>query len=619
VTSGFLGDFVLAVAKTPGGAPLQERLPARWWPRLGESSSSPPEFRQPFERLEVAWRGAVSAVWLERAAGLGLYHLVTETAGDEINTQSTHETLVKGHLAGSTRPAQMPRGKYGYALWNDVGGELLAVSDGFHHYPIYYSDSPERFVCGTDLRLVVAASGTSREVDPHALYHYLNYSYIPAPWSIFRGVRKLTPGSVLSYRNGRVQTERYWSPVYPEDYSGPEEQLAEQLRSEIKHTVERYRPSAGVRWGTFLSGGTDSSSITGILARQDRAGKVSSFSIGFSEGGFDELHYARIAAAAYDTDSHIRHVSAGDTLELIPWLIQSYSEPFANSSAIPTAYCAKLAREQGATVLVAGDGGDEIFGGNERYAKDQIFAKYYRLPRIVKGAGAMLAGVLKPFDVRVLNRVKNFVRRGSLPNPDRFYSDDSFASDCFGELLTGDFRNSVAVSESLDVMRSHYHDVNAKSELHRLMYIDLMMAIAENDLIKVAQTAKAAGVSVVYPYLDVDLVNVTGRFPGEWKVRNGAKRYLFKKAMKDVLPAEILTKQKQGFGLPVGMWFRENEKFFELLADTMLSRRAFERGYFNRAFVEQLVNRHRSAVWDYTQELWLLLVLELWHREYLDG
>jgi asparagine synthase (glutamine-hydrolysing) len=151
------------------------------------------------------------------------------------------------------------------------------------------------------------------------------------------------------------------------------------------------------------------------------------------------------------------------------------------------------------------------------------------------------------------------------------------------------------------------------------MYIDLMMAIADNDLVKVAQTAKATGISVMYPYLDVDLVNLTGRLPAEWKVRKRTKRYLFKKAMQDVLPPEILAKRKQGFGLPVGMWFRANQQFFELLADTVLSRRASERGYFNPGFVEQLVNRHRSGAWDHTQELWLLLVLELWHREYLDA
>jgi len=268
--------------------------------------------------------------------------------------------------------------------------------------------------------------------------------------------------------------------------------------------------------------------------------------------------------------------------------------------------------------VVAGDGGDEIFGGNERYAKDQIFAKYYGLPEPVKGIGAMLARICGPIDVRVLNRVKNFVHRGSLPNPDRFYSDDSFASDCFGELLTPDFRNTIERSESLDVMRAHYESAQTRSELHRLMYIDLMMAIADNDLVKVAQTAKAAGISVVYPYLDTELVNLTGRIPADWKVRNGKKRYLFKKAMKEVLPPEILTKRKQGFGLPVGTWFRESRQFFELLADTMLSRRAVERGYFNPGFVERLVSRHRGAVWDYTQELWLLLVLELWHREHLD-
>lgn len=616
--SHHLGDFVLVVGQVD--TDLSRAVPQTVWPSLGGSGNPTVSFKRQDSQLTVAWSGDAIFSEQDGAIGVGLYHLVPKNNGSvHVNALQAHEGLLAAHRWGADVEPGGLAGKYGFALWDPARASLLLGTDAFHSYSLYYCQTPDAFICGTDVRLVRAAAGNISNLDHHALYHYLNFAYVPAPYTIFEGVRKMQPGRLLTYRDGRVQTRRHWLPSYPGDLRGGERELTGRLRDTIVETVHRYRPGDAVRWGTFLSGGTDSSSITGILAQQHPDKKVASFSIGFGEAEFDELQYARIAAKAFATDAHVREVTAQDTMDLIPWLVRTYDEPYANSSAIPTAYCTRLAHEAGVSVMIAGDGGDEIYGGNERYAKDKVMSWYYQLPALVKLLGHGMEWALGPIDVRLVNKVKNFINRSSLPNPDRFYTDDSFASDHFEELLVPGFRHGIDAAASLDLMRGLYREINADAELHRLMYIDLMMAIAENDLVKVNRTAKATGVSVLYPYLDQGLVEFTGRLRTGWKVKGLKKRYLFKRAMDGILPPEILAKQKQGFGLPIGVWFREHEGFRELLQDTLLSRRALERGYFERDFIERLVQRHQQGVWDYTQELWLLLMLELWHREYIDG
>jgi len=612
-----LGDFVVVVGRT--STDLSQAVPQGVWPSLGGPTGPKVSYVRPDAQFTVAWSGDAVFTKQDRSIGIGLYHLVPNHQSANTNAVQVQDQLLATFRRQEKVGLEGLFGKYGFILWDAERATLLAGSDTFHTYPLFYHRTAEGFVCGTDLRLVRAAAGLGSNLDHQALYHYLNFAYVPAPSTIFEGIRKLLPGSQLEYRNGNLQVTRYWQPLYPEDLSGSEHELTDGLRDKIVETVQRYRPSDAVQWGTFLSGGTDSSSITGILAQQRADRKVASFSIGFGEADYDELEYARIAAKAFAVDAHMRDVDAQDTMDLIPWLVRTYDEPYANSSAIPTAYCARLAHEAGISVMIAGDGGDEIYGGNERYAKDKVMGWYYNLPTLVKWGGYGVERAMAPIDVRLLNKVKNFIHRSSLPNPDRFYTDDSFASDHFEELLVPGFRRDIDVASSLDLMRELYRDTAADSELHRLMYIDLMMAIAENDLVKVNRTAKATGVSVLYPYLDRDLIEFTGRIGAKWKVKHLTKRYLFKRAMDGILPPEILAKKKQGFGLPIGVWFREHQGFRELLNDTLLSQRAQERGYFERDFIKSIVQRHQQGVWDYTQELWLMLMLELWHREHLDG
>jgi asparagine synthase (glutamine-hydrolysing) len=478
-----------------------------------------------------------------------------------------------------------------------------------------------RRLVATDLRLIAQSPFCQRELDLRSIYHYFNFAQIPAPGTVFRDIERLEPSTRLRWDGARVTRDRYYLPEYPEDLRGSDEQLAGDLRERMVSTVRSYRPDGETSWGCFLSGGTDSSSIVSILSRfaPSKQGRVRSFSIGFAEEGYDELCFARIAAQACGADPTFASVSRDQTQKLLGRLIAAYDQPFGGASAIPTIACADLAREQSMSLLIAGDGGDEIFGGNQRYAKDKVMEAWFALPAPVKSLGRAVGGAVGGSSVNFLNRVENFFDRASLPNPDRFYTDDSFASDHYEQLLRPEFRRAVARDASLDFMRGLYALGKTGTPLHRIMRLDLLMAIAQHDLRKVDAATRSAGVSVRFPYLDPALVGYANRLPEKYKVRGLTKRWLFKRAMAGILPEEILRKKKQGFGLPTAVWLRSDRAFQDMVRDTLFTERARRRGWWEPAFVERLIAEHEAGAWDHSDYIWRLFVLELWLRRWVDA
>ncbi len=612
-TRSALGDFLLIRAEGVSSTSVVEALRAH----RGSAADAPAvTVRQVGPEITVVYAGGVVLHDEPDGGGVGIFQLAPGEGATRVAPQELLARAARGLGAGATSVATGLAGSFCYAAWSRDPVRVAATADAFRSQPLYYVSTTRGFACATDLRWLLASGLVGKDVDPHALYHYLNFGYVPTPFSILKGARKVPPGCVaLSTANG-VRIAPYWKPTYPEDLQGDDEGHAEELRRRIVGTVARYRPDESEPWGTFLSGGTDSSSIAGILARQ---GPVKTFSIGFGEAGYDELAYARVAATRFGLAAHERTVSVDDALRLIPRLAFGFDEPFGNASAIPTHCCAALAAENGVRLLLGGDGGDEIFGGNERYRKDRVFDLYHRAPRVLRTLAEATLGVAGGVDWRPVNRIRNFIRRGSLPNPERFYTDDAFASECFEELLSPELRAEVDRGESLDLLRQTFDAAPAKSELNRLLYMDLQHAIADCDLVKVGRASKMAGVAVSYPYLDPDLVAFTGRLPAQGKVRGFEKRYLFKKAMAGVLPPEILAKRKQGFGLPVSVWLREHPGFRELVHDVVFSPRAQSRGYFDMPHVRTRLERHEKGAWDHSGEIFLLLMLELWHTAHVDG
>ncbi len=534
--------------------------------------------------------------------------------------------LVAGNLAEGAEHADAShirqrdwRGRFAQVVWDSRTETMTAFTDHFGSLPLYWIHSDSHFAIASDLRLLLNAPGCRREPDLEAIYHYLNFACVPAPFTICRQIRRVEPGTRLQLHAGVLDCERYYVPEYPEDLRDNDAELCEQLRERIVGSVHAFRPDGDDGWGCFLSGGTDSSSIVSILKRQSAKQPVRTCSIGFAEAGYDEMHYAQLAAEACGALPHFDTVDRGRALQMLDAVLDAYDQPFGNASAIPTLACAQLGRGLGMHCMLAGDGGDEIFGGNQRYAKDKVMAAFYRLPAPIKalarGASALAAGGRNHF----LNRVHNFTQRASLPNPDRFYSDDAFASDFYDALLTDTFRASVARDSSLAFMRKRYAQGEEAAELHRVMRLDLAMAIAQNDLVKVNGACKHHGVGVRFPYLDPALVDFCGRLGPEYKVRRLDKRYLFKRAMSGILPDAILKKPKQGFGLPVAVWLKQDPAMQAQVREVLTDERARARGWIRPEFVVDLIDRHMAGGWDYSAQIWQLLVLELWLRRHMDA
>jgi asparagine synthase (glutamine-hydrolysing) len=402
----------------------------------------------------------------------------------------------------------------------------------------------------------------------------------------------------------------------------PPARLAAATREALAAAVsDRLRMDGSRRFGAFLSGGVDSSTVTGLLTRA-HGGPVATFSIGFGEELFDELRYARIAAAAFGSRQTEYRVTPRDVAEAVDHVALAFDEPFANASAVPTYYCARLAKEHGIEVLYAGDGGDELYAGNERYAQSRVFERYDRVPALLRKPvltpAITAAGTVLPWPLFV--KAKKYVQRASLSPAERLVSYGFWSVIPPREFVDGDLLRAADSYRPSAMVRYHHEHARARTELDRQLYLDLKITISDNDLIKVTRMCERAGVAVRFPFLDERVVDAAERVPAALKMRRGELRTFFKDAFRDLLPAEIRAKKKHGFGLPISGWLRTDPGLHAMMRDLVLGERSRSRGYFRRGALEDVVRRHAEDPTPYYGTvLWNLMVLELWHRRVLDG
>src|SRR5271157_3051837 len=341
-------------------------------------------------------------------------------------------------------------------------------------------------------------------------------------------------------------------------------------------------------------------------------------SIYFENPRYDEIGFARTAAERFHARHHEKCLQASDAAEAIPRIVEHYEEPFANSSAIGAYHCARLARENGVDVLLAGDGGDELFAGNERYAADKKFALYHSIPTILRNGVIKPAARLLP-QLGPLSFPARYIRRAEIPNPRRMLSYNFFLTQTRQEVFEPDFLDQVRPEAAFDIPQAHFDSApHATSELNRLLYLDVKMTLADNDLRKVTGTAELAGVRVRFPLLDRRLAELSGHIPSNLKLKGFEKRYIFKEAMKGILPDRILYKKKHGFGVPVGYWMVHDPEM-KSLAAVLDEPQARQRGYFRTDFLSRLKELNQTYPAYYGEVLWVILVLELWQRRHRDG
>ena len=509
-------------------------------------------------------------------------------------------------------------GAFSLALWDEGNQRLLLAIDRVGIKSLYWSRDNDRLLFATRLRSIRAVQQQKCELNPAALPQYFLFSVIPHPMTIYRGVEKLEPATCLIYEKGGVRKWRYWDLNYVESDGPNEDQWAEEVQNAMRAAVHLHLGGCSPESvGTYLSGGTDSSSVVAFM--NERCHPVKSFSIFFGEAEYSEIGFARTTADHFATRHFERKISAEDAFEAIPKIAEHYDEPFANSSAFGAYYCAVMAREAGVQTMLGGDGGDELFAGNSRYAEDKRFALYHRLPLALRRALIEPITRLLPENDGRLSLPRKYVRRALIPNPRRIFSYNFLLNIPPEEVFEQDFLQAASPDQWMTIADGHFRSPKSGSELNRLLYMDLKMILADNDLRKVTGTADIAGVRVRYPLLDYRLAELASRIPSRLKLKGFEKRYIFKRAMRRILPQEVLYKKKHGFGVPVSRWLLQDEKLKGLMMDVLGDPRARQRGYFRPGFVENVLRLHREDhVGFYGEVVWYLLALELWHRNHGD-
>jgi asparagine synthase (glutamine-hydrolysing) len=506
---------------------------------------------------------------------------------------------------------------FAFAVWDERKRELFVARDRVGKKPLLYAKTRDSFVFGSEFSALLQHPSVSREVDRGAIHDYLSFMCVPAPLTAYRDIRKLEPGHSLTLKSdGEIKTERYWQPDFSKKIKITEEEAGERALELLREAV-RVRLMSEVPLGAFLSGGVDSSAVVALMA-EESSGPVKTFSIGFEEQDFSELHHARRVAERVGAEHH-EFVVRPDAMEILPTLVEHYGEPYADSSAIPTYYVARETRKH-VTVALNGDGGDECFAGYERYAAMSLSERYRKLPGVLRenvirqAVGLLPTSEIKRSRVRSLKR---FLQAASLPPVERYLRWTSvFDFDAKGDLYTEEFRRETQGRGAERWLAPWFARANGAGVVDASLLTDTMTYLPNDLLVKVDIASMAVSLEARSPFLDHHVIEFAASLPEKLKLRGLTTKYILKKTLAKLLPAENLKRGKMGFGVPVGHWFRGEMQGF--LRETILSERSARRGLFRPDAVRRLVELHTRGERDYTHQLWTLLMLELWFQRFID-
>lgn len=501
-------------------------------------------------------------------------------------------------------------GSFALALYDARERRLVLAVDRVGIERIAWRATPDGVVFGSRADHVAHAPGPAARLRPQALFDFLMMHMVPSPDSVYEGVQKLRAATCVVFDGTKVETQRYWHPRFEATTSEGEAATAKRLLDTLEAAVATCAP--GATSGAFLSGGLDSSTVGGMLAKVRGKG-VATFSIGFGVEQYDELDYARIAVKHFGTQPHEYVVTPSDVVDAIPRIAGAYDEPFGNSSAVPTYFCAQLARSHGFDHLLAGDGGDELFGGNERYARQKVFEAYGSLPAWLRG------GVVEPLSrlvdpehpVTPLRKFRSYVDQASVGMPARLEHWNFMYRADLGEMLEPGLREAIEPRFALRRMQEVYDASQAPSLVDRMLWYDWQYTLADNDLRKVGTMCDLAGVRVSYPMLDDRLIDLSLQLSARQKVDGQNLRAFYKRALDGFLPREIIEKKKHGFGLPFGVWLKTHAPLAELIYDLLGALKS--RGLVRPAFLDRLIAEHRTGHPSfYGYAIWDLAMLEAW-------
>jgi len=559
----------------------------------------------------------------------GSLHLVFN--GEIYNFQQLRKDLEdKGHQFRSNTDAEVAlhlyedfaencvsylRGMFAFAIWDEKQDKLFLSRDRLGQKPLLYYYDSEHFCFASEFSALLASGFVNKNINYEAINKYLTFGYIPAPETIYKGISKMLPAHYGILQGGKLSVQKYWELNYSHKISISEEDASQELIRLLKEAVSM-RLVSDVPLGIFLSGGIDSSTVTALMSQL--TDKVRTFSIGFNAADFDELKYARNISKYFSTDHH-EFIVEPKALEILPLLVERYGEPYADSSAIPTYYVSQETKKY-VTVALNGDGGDESFAGYERYQAMALAERYNKFPAFFRDGLRQAIIRLVPDSVNFKNkrrRLRRFFENVSLPFYQRYCRwvcmiNDSERSSLYSE----NFKKMLNNDDPADWLRDYPNLPDDMNLTDRLMAIDIKTNLANDLLVKMDIASMANSLETRSPFLDHRLMEFFAKLPAEYKMKRLIKKYILKKAIKDLIPKENIHRGKMGFGIPVGEWFRNDLKCF--LRENLLSKTSLDRGYFRSEAIKSMVEQHISKQKDYSFQLWTLLMLELWHQKFID-
>jgi len=505
--------------------------------------------------------------------------------------------------------AGLARGRFAIvAIDLEMDRAYLAV-DRFGTIPMYFAFEGDRLAFAD--RAEQVSSRSPAQIEPQALLRYVHFHCLPAPGTIFRGVQRLRAAEEAIADSGEISIRSHWRPAF-EEVTRPFAELKEEFRSLLRTAVRR-EVGSGESIGSFLSGGTDSSTVTGLLC-EITGRPARAYSIGFHADGYDEMAYARIAAQHFGADHRVYYVTPDDLVRSIPEVAAYFDQPFGNSSALPALYCARLAHADGVRRILAGDGGDELFGGNSRYAKQKIFDLYQSIPKLLR------EGVIEPLLLEnpltgrlpLTNKARSYIAQAKVPMPARLETYNLLQRIGPANLFTRDFLQLVELEGPAREQDETYARVGEGSLINRMLAYDWQYTLSDSDLPKVCGTTEMAGLEVGFPMLDDGLLEFSLRLRSNLKVKGLTLRYFFKEALRGFLPDEILRKSKHGFGLPFGIWLTQHNGLQALVRDALSN--LGDRGFIRPEYLRELEQHVEAHAGYYGELVWILTTLEHWLR-----
>jgi asparagine synthase (glutamine-hydrolysing) len=508
----------------------------------------------------------------------------------------------------------MLNGMFAFAIWDSNKKKLLLARDRIGIKPLHYIILNDKLIFGSEIKSILQDADVKREVNLEALHHFLAFEYVPAPETMFRGIKKLLPGHILICEKGNVSLKKYWDLKFQNHNKQPVSYYSDRIYDLLKKSVER-RLISDVPLGAFLSGGIDSSSVVGLMTELTDD-QVKTFSIGFEEQSYNELKYAKIVAEHFETE-HYEEIITPDAVNLVNKIIQYLDEPFADVSVFPTYLVSELARKH-VTVVLSGDGGDEQLAGYDWYVASKLDRYYRKAPAVLRNGVTKIIQKLPPTPQKkgLVNMLKRFAEGSSLPIDGRHIRWQYFITDKEREhLYTNNLNGELHNLSSFDLINKYYLRDNANDKLSKEQYVDIKVYLPDDILVKVDRMSMANSLEARVPFLDHEFVEFLATIPSNLKLHGLTTKYILKKTMSRLLPREIIYRKKQGFSIPMKNWLRDDLR--NLMLDVLSEKRIKENGFFNYDYVNKIMQQHLEGKRNNAHQLWALMTFELWHEMFI--